>query len=226
VSRRARRAPRRGFTLIEVLIAAAMLASMGALVFGSFNRSWVQKQEIEKADERISQVRLAMDRLAYELSVAFLSEHYDRKRFRERPTLFKGEDRGRRDEIIFTALANERFEKDEKTSDQVVIKYFVDRDPENRRIESLFRRVNPIIDEEADRRGVRSVLCENVKEFELAYWDAQRSEWVDEWDASRSEHMGVLPERVKITLVVIDDAMKEHRYTTQTRVMLQRSLDF
>ena len=39
----------------------------------------------------------AMSRIAREVSVAFLSEHYDHKRFRERPTIFKGENSGDRD---------------------------------------------------------------------------------------------------------------------------------
>lgn len=221
-----RRSLRPGFSLLEVLIAIGILAGMSALTFGAFDQSYKQKTEIEAVDERYSQIRMALDRMASEIAVAFLSEHYDHKRFRERPTVFKGEDRGHRDELLFTALANERFELDSKTSDQGVFKYFVDRDPEDRKVESLFRRVNPIIDEEAERRGARAVLCENVKSFDLEYWDSQKVEWVDEWDASRPEHMGVLPERVRIALTVVDEEGKDHTFSTQARIMLQRSLDF
>lgn len=214
-----------GFTLLEVLIAAAILASMGGLVFGSFGRAYKQKAEVKAADERIAQARGALDMMAREISLAFLSEHYDRKRYRERPTLFKGDDRGRQDELLFTAIANVRFGQDEKASDQAVFKYYVDRDPEGR-FDSLWRRVNPIIDEESDRRGNSAVLAENVKELSLEYWDAKKEEWVDEWDASKPEHNGVLPERVRISLVIMDHQNKEQRYSTQTQIMLQRSLDF
>lgn len=219
-----RRSPT-GFTLLEVLIAAALLATMGGLVFGSFGRAYKQKAEVEAADERIGQARGALDMMAREISLAFLSEHYDRKRFRERPTMFKGDDRGRQDELLFTAIANVRFGRDEKVSDQAVFKYYVDRDPEGR-FDSLWRRVNPIIDEESDRRGASAVLCENVRELSLEYWDARKEEWVDDWDASKPERNGVLPERVRITLVILDHEGKEQRYSTQTQIMLQRSLDF
>lgn len=213
------------FTLLEVLIAAAILGTMGGLVYGSFARAYNQKTEIEAADERIAQARGALDMMAREISLAFLSEHYDRKRFRERPTLFKGDDRGRQDELLFTALANVRYGRDEKTSDQAVFKYYVDRDPHGR-FDSLWRRVNPIIDEDAERRGQRAVLCENVKQLEFEYWDAQKEEWVDEWDASKPERNGVLPERVRISLVIVNHENQEERYTTQTPIMMQRSLDF
>src|SRR5262249_33510579 len=121
--------------------------------------------------------------------------------------------------------------EDSKTSDQAVIKYFVDRDPENNRIESLFRRVNPIIDEDAERKGHRQVLCEDVKQFELEYWDATKNEWIDEWDASRQEHQGVMPERVKISITIPPDPnggrdAKEIKFTTEAQIMMQRSLDF
>jgi general secretion pathway protein J len=218
---------RRGFTLLEVMIAASLLAVMGAMVFGSFSRAHNQKQQVEAADDRIAQARGAMDRMAAEISLAFLSEHYDRKRFTQRPTLFKGEDRGRQDTLVFTALVHERFEQDQKAGDQAVVKYFIDRDRTNEnKFESLIRREYPIIDEDAERRGVRQVLCENVKRLELQYWDALKNEWVDEWDASRPEHQGVLPERVRIQLAIVDEEGKDKQFTTQTRIMLQRSLDF
>lgn len=218
---------RRGFTLLEVMIAASILAVMGAIVFGSFGRAYKQKEDIEAADDRYAQARTAMDRMAAEISVAFLSEHYDRKRYQQRPTLFKGEDKSGQDQLTFSALANERFEQDAKVSDQTVVRYFVDRDRSaNNKFESLYRRVNPIIDEDAERRGTRQVLCENVKHLDFKYWDATKNEWVEEWDASRPERNGVLPERVKITLGILDDEGKERKFTTQTRIMLQRSLDF
>jgi general secretion pathway protein J len=218
---------RRGFTLLEVMIAASILAVMGAMVFGSFSRAYNQKQQIEAADDRLAQARGAMDRMAAEISVAFLSEHYDRKRFQQRPTRFTGEDRGGQDTLLFTALVNERFEQDAKVSDQAVVKYFIERDRSNdNKFESLIRREHPIIDEEADRRGVRQVLCENVKKLDLQYWDAVKNEWVEEWDAAKPERNGVLPERVRIKLVYVDDEGKDRTITTQTRLMLLRSLDF
>lgn len=216
----------RGFSLMEVLIAGALLATMGAMVFGSFKRAYDQKEQVEAADDRYQQARQAMDRMAREISLAFLSEHYDRKRFRERPTIFKGTDRGRQDELLFTSLAHMRMETDAKESDQAVFKYFIDRDPENNRTESLFRRVNPIIDEEADRRGRRLVLAENVKALEFEYWDAAKNEWVEEWDTSRPERNGVLPERVRIALTIVDETGKDRKFTTQTQILMQRSLNF
>jgi len=226
-----RRAPRRaaprGFTLIEVLIAAGLLAMIGASVFGSFRQAWAQKEQVGARDERYAQARAALDRISTDIASAFLSEHFDRRRFQQRPTLFVGKDNGREDELLFSALTAERQERDQKTGDQQMLKYFVDDVPNARPpVRALFRRSRPIIDEESERRGLRQVLCEHVKQLQLQYWDGQRSEWVDEWDAARSEHAGVLPERVRIELTLEEPDGQERTFTTQTRIMLRRSLDF
>jgi general secretion pathway protein J len=205
------------------MIAAAILAAMGGLVFGMFARQWQQKQEVQAVDDRYAQIRAAMDRMATEISEAFLSDHYDKSRYQVRPTMFKG----RSDELMFTAFANERFEADSKTSDQAVITYRVDRNPNNNTGEqALIRRVNPVIDDEAERKGRKSVLCEDVKRVRFEYWDQPRLDWDEEWDSSRSDHLGVMPERVRITLQLVDENGKDRKFTTETGVMLINSLAF
>ncbi len=215
----------RGFTLIEVMIAGMILALMGTLVFGSFEQAYRQKQATEKEDNRYQQIRAAMDRMALEISEAFVSEHFDRSRYQQRPTRFKGEDDGDNDQLTFTALANERFRPDEKTSDEVVLKYFLRQDPDHD-YQDLYRRTNPIIDEDAMRKGRRQVLCENVRGLDFKYWDQKQDDWVDEWDTNKPEHDGVLPDRVKITLKYKDENGDDRKISTQTQIMLTKSLDF
>jgi len=213
------------------MIAASILAAMGAMVFGSFRQAWTQKEEIEKVSERYAAVRAALDRIALETSEAFLSEHYDKKRYPPQdperiPTYFVGKDEGRRDELEFTCLCNERMEADSKTSDQAAVRYWVDRDPDDPRVESLLRRVNPVLDEDVRRRGVKAVLCRDVKAFEVEYWDTIKNEWTDEWDTSRTEHLRVLPERIRFSLTIKDETGNERKFSTESQLMLPRSLDF
>ena len=56
--------------------AAQRLVEKGctAIVFGSASQAIKLRNEIQAADERYAQIRLAMDRMVSELSVAFLSE--------------------------------------------------------------------------------------------------------------------------------------------------------
>jgi len=55
------------------------------LTWKSFDGAYSVKARVEQAEERDQMVRGSLGRLAREVSMSFLSEHYDRKRFRERP---------------------------------------------------------------------------------------------------------------------------------------------
>ena len=119
----------RGFTLLEVLIAIAVLALIGGLTWKSFDGAYAVKARVEQAEERDQMVRGALTRLAREVSMTFLSDHYDRKRFRERPTLFRLRDGRREADLIFTSFGHERLHVDAKESDQALFEYSIGPDP-------------------------------------------------------------------------------------------------
>jgi general secretion pathway protein J len=212
---------RRGFTLMEVLIAVAITALMGALVASSFHTIFKAKEIVEGEAERYRMLRAAMNRMSREIGGAFVSDRFDLKRYRDahdRPTNFVGE----RDRLLFSSLAHQRLYTDAKESDQMVVEYSVkssnERNARGRR--DLIRRENPSLDERMDRGGTEDVLYEGIQRLELAYWDSDKKEWTNEWDTRRSERKSILPTRVRIALVAQDESGREVRYTTQTRVML------
>jgi len=214
-----------GFTLMEVMIAVAITAFMGALVAASFNTSFKAKEEVEAQAERYRMIRTAMSRMAREISAAYVSDRYDAKRYRDqndRPTNFIGE----RDRLTFTSLAHERLYTDAKECDQMALEYAVktstDRDAHGR--QDLIRRENPIVQDRIDRGGTEDVLFENVKKVQFEYWDSDKKEWTSEWDTRRLEKKTILPTRVRFSVVAPDENGKDAKYTTQTRVMLNTEL--
>jgi general secretion pathway protein J len=215
----------RGFTLMEVMIAVAITALMGTVVAMAFQTGFQAKEVVESDAERYRMLRTAMNRLVREVGSAFVSDRFDLKRFRDsndRPTNFVGE----KDRLLLTTFAHQRLYTDAKESDQAVVEYFVEASHEkgaNGR-QDLKRRVNPNVGERMDRGGTTDVLYEGIKSLEFAYWDSERKEWDDEWDTRRSERKSILPTRVRITLVALDENGKETRYTTQARVMLNTEL--
>jgi general secretion pathway protein J len=217
---------RRGFTLLEVMIAVAVLAMIGGLTWKSFDGAYGLKQRVELAQDRDQTVRGALDRISREVSMTFLSEHYDRKRFRERPTFFRLKDGRREATLTVTSFAHQRLHVDAKESDQAVFEYRIDREESGKR--SLFRRVKPLIDEEPDRGGAKAVLAEDVLRFSVQAWDPKDREWRDEWDSNSTQRTGgaLLPTRVRIAITVQDEQGKERTWSTQSRLMLGMPLDF
>ena len=222
----ARLRARRGFTLLEVLIAVAITGIIGAMVADSFRRAALLRDLSTEQEARFGGARVALTRMAQELSQAFLSDHYDRKRFRERPTLLVGRDRGERDTLLFTTMAHVRIAPDAKQSDQAVVEYALESDPDQPDDFVLWRREKPHIDEDADRGGSRARVLDHVRAFDVSYWDWKRQEWAREWSTTGVEHPNQLPTRVRLQLTVRMPDGAEQTFETQTRVAIIRPLDF
>jgi len=223
---RLRRLP--GFTLLEVLIAVAVLGLIGGLTFKSFDTAYDLKKRIEKAEERDQMMRAALSRMAREVSMAFLSEHYDKKRYRTRPTWFRLKDGRREARLLFTSFAHERLHTDAKEGDAAIFEYELATADDGSGRTDLFRRTKAIIDEEIERGGVKQPLAEGVLQFSVQCWDPKEREWRDEWDSNSVKQTGsvLLPPRVKLTLVFKDENDKEKTLTTQTKIFLGQPLDF
>jgi general secretion pathway protein J len=218
--------PARGFTLVEVLIAASITAVIGVMVAGAFSRAAAARDLAEAQDERFTGARQALSRMARELSEAFLSEHYDRKRYRDRPTLFRGKDSGERDSLLFATFTHARLMRDAKESDQAVVEYTVEADPALPGEDALWRREKPRIDDEPDRGGTRAPVLQHLRGFDAQYWDWKRQEWVREWDTGSVERKDLLPTlvRLRVTLRMPDGT--DRAFSTEARIAIIRPLDF
>jgi general secretion pathway protein J len=216
----------RGFTLIEVMIAVGITAVMGVMVMGAFQRAYAAKELTESQDERFASARVTLTRMAREVSAAFLSDHYDRKRFREPLTLFRGKDGGQRDSLLFATMSHERRVRDAKESDEALIEYVVESDPDHPGEQVLFRREKARIDDDPEHGGAKAVVCEHVSTFDVEYWDWKRQEWVREWVTNSAERANQLPTRVKMKLGLKMPDGKERFFETQARVAIIRPLGF
>lgn len=212
----------RGFSLVEVMIAVAITGIIGALTMGAFHQVDRASVIARSQGERYAAARVALSRLAREVSMAYLSDHFDTKRYRERPTLFKG----REDELLFSTMAHERLLRDAKESDQAMVEYLVEADPENRGESALFRREKVRIDDEPDREGRKDLVADHVAAFRLQYWDPKRKDWVREWTTRSAEHQNELPARVRMELEVKLADGRTEKFSTEARIALQKPLDF
>jgi general secretion pathway protein J len=216
----------RGFTLIEVMIAVGITSFMGVMVMGAFQRAYAAKELTEGQDERFASARVTLTRMAREVSQAFLSDHYDHKRFREPPTLFRGKDGGQRDDLLFATMSHDRRARDAKESDEAVVEYTVESDPDHAGEQVLFRREKALIDEAPERGGAKSIVCEHVTTFDVEYWDWKQQEWAREWVTNSAERSNQLPTRVKMKLGLKMPDGKERFFETQARVAIIRPLGF
>jgi general secretion pathway protein J len=223
---RRRRRPSRasGFTLIEIALAVAVVAIMGTLTWGAIARSFDAYETVTEIDQRYHNVRVALNRMAREISMAFLTQPTRNLGPEEMwRTLFVAKS-GTYYQLDFTSFAHEVMRQDAKEADQAEIGYAVVRDEDRREQRNLVRRLDPRLDREPDKGGVVSVLAEDVKGFKLRFFDPRNDDWTDEWDTTKPDHANRLPTLVEITLTIDDENGKPMSFVTKTRVNLTTAL--
>jgi general secretion pathway protein J len=212
----------RGFSLVEVMIAIGITALIGGMTIGTFRQVDRAREITQEQGDRYSAARLALSRLAHETGMAFLSDHFDAKRYRERPTLFKG----REDSLLFTTMAHERLVRDVKESDQAVLEYTVEADPDHPGEQALFRREKVRIDDEPDRGGRKDLVADHVQALRFQYWDDKRKDWSREWSTRSVDHANDLPSRVRFELEMKLADGRIEKLVTEARIAMTRPLDF
>ena len=212
--RRARRA--HGFSLMEVLIASALLAIVGGLLYTSLSSSIDAKEIVEGTSSRYHLARQALSRMVDEISMAYLSAHRNAAELTVKTGL-----KGDRESLSFTAFGYQPRVEDAKQSEQREIAYKIGRD-ERSDSESILRREQPSPDDDLEEGGRWQTLLPHVTELEFAYWDDQTEDWKDEWDTEESATLNRLPSRVRITLTakMDEDDGSEQKLMTQTRIWL------
>ena len=126
--REQRRRAAGGFTLIELMLAIAILALITTLMWSSFSQASKNKKRIEAQQERTHTVRTALLRMARELEMSFLSESEEPDATLPR-TQFLGVSRPDVDELWLTSFAHQRLRGGAPDSDAAAIGYFGERDP-------------------------------------------------------------------------------------------------
>jgi general secretion pathway protein J len=212
----------RGFSLVELMIAMAITATIGAMTVGSFAQIDRASQAARAQGERYAAARLALTRMSREVSMAFLSENYDKNRYRDPPTLFVG----REDRLLFTTMAHQRLVWDAKESDQAVVEYTVESDPDGNGEQALFRREKVHLDDEPDRGGRKDLVAAHVAGLTLSYWDSQRSDWAREWTTRSAENAKKLPTRVRFDLEVKLADGRTERFVSEARIEMRTVLEY
>jgi prepilin-type N-terminal cleavage/methylation domain-containing protein len=210
-----------GFTLIEVMLALAILGFITTILWGTFNGTNVVKRRTEAVQDRSHSARVALMRMSREIEMAFLSDS-ENPGVQERRTMFIGTSDREVDELRFSWFGRQRLRGDVPEADTSVVMYYAEPDPDDRSVINLMRRETRRL-EAADPRnlpGEAYVLCPGVAQLKFAYFDYKQKEWREEWDTMGVDGVQYLPTHVRITLTVYDDNGKEQVFSSSARIVM------
>lgn len=220
---------KRGFTLLEIILAVTILALVGTMIYGGFAQTALNKTRVETDVDHYRSVHMALERIVREVTMAFVSTHVNPSPdLRTVQTAFVGRDRGGDDRLDFTSFSHRRLYRNAHESDQNEISYFVTEHPDEPGERVLARREQNRIDEDPTRGGKSQILVEGVEEFNVEYLDPLLSDWVSSW--ATDDQFGQpnrLPSQVRIRLTVKDPGRpgKTHTFGTRATIPINYALN-
>lgn len=216
-----------GFTLIEVMVAMAILAFMMAIAWGTSRQTVKAKKYYEKVQDRYHEARVAMARLSRDLSMAYLTQ-VDPNPI-DRRTFFVVESASDADTMRFTTFSHQRLYADANESDQTAVAYFTAPDPNDRSRTHLWRRETYRLGYEKfdDLPGEADVLFQDIAKFKLSFWNPQDREWEESFDMKTIDGLRVrTPDRVRVRLTFKDERGEDVTVLSEARVPLREALNF
>lgn len=208
---------RRGFTLLEVVVALGILAMIGLITLQTIVSALDTRDVLEEEDQSNQSARVALDRLRRDLRLAYLTSSTSAVNTYRTQFIGKNDDP---DQLWFTTLAHHRMYRDSRECDQTEVTYWTENDPSMDGAKVLLRREAPRIDQEPEKDGLISPLAYHLKDVNFRYINPKTNEWSEDWDTTGTETPNALPRAVQIALVFFvadpDDAEKlvERPYAT------------
>ena len=213
---------RNGFSLIEVLVAVAVLALLGLSTAGVVYSTFRAKTSAERDMEVIDIGRAVLRMMKRDISLAFhrpvyststsdkgssKSSLYDSTSESEErvKTVFTGRNSDPYDSITFTTFSHRRYYKNSRESSQTEISYYVEPDPVDENNMVLYRRESKRIDDKPLEGGRAYKFAEYITFIDFQYWDCVKGEYVDAWDSYESiDYRDKFPEAVRV-VIGLDD---------------------
>ena len=229
-----RRSKSRAFTLLELLVAVAVLSFITMLLYGAFSGMKRTRDGLARVQDRYREGRIGLGRIVRDLESAYLSGHQPfNQGIVVQKTAFIGKTGTPGDRIDFNAFSNIRRDRDSHVSDQIEVSYFSSESLDGSSTD-LVRRTSEYPDEKPETGGRIDVLATDIDLFDLEYLDPTTSQWVDTWDTTQATGQpNRLPLQVRITLVLnggrkgaADRSRSTLRFATTVMLPMQQSLSF
>ena len=226
-----RRAPTQptqaGFTLIEIMLALALLAFVTSLLWGTFAQTARVKKRIEQMQDRTHTVRVALMRMSREVEMAFVSNS-EAVGVQDRRTMFSGTAHSDFDELRFSWCGHQRLRADAAEGDTALVHYFPAPDPDDSTATNLMRRETRRLEGKDPRLipGETYLLCPAVSRLKFAYYDYKQKDWRDEWDTTKADGLQYLPTQVRISLTVLDERGAPITFVSIARLHALERVDY
>jgi len=221
------RKPEKGFTLMEILVATAILAIVVTTVLASFNTVFSTTEVLDESADTYEMAKNCLKRMVFDLESVYVTQRpiYKPPELDQPPDPYRlvasVQDTGGTgfaQNLRFTSRAHVGLEKSVREGIAEIIYYVQARDDGHlvvKRADNLYPYP------EFEERGSDPTLCRYVKSLSFKFYDKNGDEF-DVWDSDSEEFGYATPKAIGIKLEL---ATKTASHTFETMVSLPLSRD-
>ena len=195
-----------GFTLLEVLVASAILSIVLAALYGVFSQTLASKRLVEERAAQVRTARIALLRIGEDLQSALPPTG--------KGTRFLGETRFAQefpeDTLSFITLTRAALTTRTPEGDLSEVAYMLEPDPTDITRKQLVRRVRFTLSPQRNAADEVAPLLPRVHGLRFRFFDGR--EWKEEWGQEQTRPE--LPQAVETTVYVADARGKISRFST------------
>ena len=192
-----------GFTLLEILLALAILALVLSSLFSAYSETITATELVEASREVDQAARLTLAQMADDLKSLYQQEVKGDPK--DSPYRFQGGSEASDEEAVeilnFASTAHLGFDPAGPSMSVNRIAYVLKKSGEGEQYFQLSRRERPFADFQGQGGETEVELADNVEELTVTYGD-DAGTTLTEWDSASPEHGGRPPRLVQIRLKV------------------------
>ena len=199
---------RRAFTLVEIMLAVAILGIIVASIYATWRAIIGATQSGQIAAARVQRTRVALrcleQALTYTEMFAANANYYN----------FVAEN-GSDASLSFVTRLPKDFPRSGRFGDFTVrrVQFSVESGREGGR-QLVLRQAPLVMDFDEDERGYPLVLMQDVKRMEMEFWDTQKKDWTDEWTQTNQ-----VPPLIRVSITTENPNRSFDRGEEYTRIV-------
>ena len=189
-----------GFTLLEILIAIAILALVVSSLFGAYSSTMETTEMVESARDVDQAARLALMQMVDDFSSLYYKKAEGENE--DSPFRFQGGMDGESEKgtvVQFASTAHLGFDGSFPNLRINRVSYVLEKQAENQRYYRLVRMELPFVDLSGEREETAVELADTVESLTITYLN-EDGETLSQWDSKAEETEGILPRLVNIRL--------------------------
>jgi general secretion pathway protein J len=191
-----------GFTLLEIILAISILATIGVLTINILSTQIDTRQRVTDQNSAQHSINMAMQRIYEDIQGAYISSTNTNdinslnlsSRQVQPQFYFKASN------LVFSIQNYKSYLANSNQSNLAFVRYYTRPDPKDSKKSQLIRIVDTDMAENIDNQGVGflEIIVPDLKDFSVSFWNG--NEYRREWDSTANDTQGKLPKLVKIHL--------------------------